>query len=125
MSKKRVIYLLVIVWAVVFATSFVLSVNIEGPRNIDTGFKRLDVLFRGQIVAFALALFTGAAVFILRGGGKRLKLIGLAPLGLTILIISGGTLFALVMKDRARSQSDTLPPKPVTAVPVQVAPAQE
>ena len=122
MSKKTAIYLLVTVWAVVFATSVAMSLNIEGPRNIDTGLKRLDMLFRGQIVAFALALFTAAAAFVIRGDGKRLKLVGLVPLGLTILIIAGAISYWLIMKDRDQPSGVTLPPKPVTAEPARINP---
>lgn len=125
MNNNRVVYLLVIVWAVVFAASVILTVNIEGPRNIDTGFRRLDTLARGQIVAFLLALVTAAAAFIVPGGGKRLKLVGLVPLGLTILIVAGIFIFALIMNTRPAPQGNTPPPRPVTAEPAPVAPAKE
>ncbi len=125
MNDKRVIYLLVVVWAVVFAASVIVTVNIDGPRTIDTGFKRLDTLARGQIGALLLALVTAAAAFRVRGDAKRVRLVGLVPLGLTILIVAGLIVVALIAKDRTEQPGNAPPLRPVTAEPAPLAPVQE
>lgn len=89
-----IVYVLVAVWAVAFAWSIFGSLGIEGPRNIDTGFRRLDVLFRGQLIAFGIAIVAGASGFLMEGCGFRQKLIGLLPLLITVLIVAFIALFA-------------------------------
>lgn len=116
MFSKKLIYVLVIVWAVIFVGSIMMSVNIDGPRNIDTGFKRLDMLFRGQILAGFMAIATAIWGFLAKGHGRREKLVGLLPVGLTVLLFAGFIVFALVMKDMEPAQESlTLQPtSPVT-----------
>lgn len=89
MRGKTLIYVLVGLWLIIFAGSIVMSFRIEGPRNIDTGLARLDMLVRGQLVALALAIIAGVTGFFVRGGGLAQRLIGLAPLALTMVLVAG------------------------------------
>lgn len=94
MKGRVIVYALVAVWAIAFAWSIFASLGIDGPRNIDTGFRRLDVLFRGQLIAFGIAIVAGASGFLMEGCGFRQKLIGLLPLLVTMLIVLCIALFA-------------------------------
>lgn len=125
MNSKKVIYVLVILWAVVFALPIMMALNVEGPRNIDTGFERLDIIARGQTFALALAIMSGAAAFLVKDLSFRQKAIGLAPLIVTILIVAGLFLFAFLRSDDiAAPIEQSLTPTTPVAEPVPVAPAE-
>ena len=111
-GKKATVTVLVLAWAAVFAGSFVASSGIEGPRNIDTGFKRLDVLVQYQIVALALAIASAALGFAWRRQAKRILPIGLVPLAATVLLVAGVALAATILGNRPAPQSPGPPPKP-------------
>jgi len=98
MTGHRFLYLLVLIWAVVFVGTFVMTSLIDGPRNLDTGFRRLDMLVRGQAVALILALIAAVAGFITRNGGKRTRLIGLIPIGITALLITALLIYATLQQ---------------------------
>lgn len=119
MKGRTLIYAFVIIWAVVFAGSVLMMLNVEGPRSIDTGFKKLDVLVRGQFLALFLALAAGVAGFTVKGSGKRERLIGLVPLGLTFSIVALGLLLLVFIPD---GQSPSTPP--TRPAPVPTAPAE-
>lgn len=121
MFIKKLIYVMVLVWLVVFVGSIVMSVNIEGPRNIDTGFKRLDSLFRGQILALIIAFIAMLAAFFGKENGRREKLLGLAPILLTVLAAAGLVVFALVMNNQAPPPESLplTPTAPATALPAE------
>lgn len=125
MNSKKIIYVVVILWAVVFVLPIMMALNVEGPRNIDTGFERLDILARGQMFALALAIMSGAAAFLVKDLSFRQKAIGLAPLTVTILIVAGLFLFAFLRSDdiAAPIEQSRTPTTPV-AEPVPVAPAE-
>lgn len=114
MRGKTILYLLVTLWVIVFAASILMSLNIDGPRNLDTGLARLDTLVRGQLVALALAILAGAAGFLVSGGGWRQKLIGLAPLALTLVLVAGVVLFAMLRMGEVAAPADPVPPPRAT-----------
>jgi len=125
MKGTSLIYLFVILWALVFAGSILMTLNIDGPRNIDTGFKRLDVLVRGQLLALLLALAAAVGGFFVRGLPRRHKLIALAPLGLTLIGVLSIVLFAMFF---SRDTVETEPPlttKPVTSAPAETLDTQD
>jgi len=110
--KMKLVLLLVVIWAVVFMASIYMSTRIEGPRNIDTGFRRLDVLARYQVIAFAVAVISAAIGIAWRRDARRIMLVGLAPLLVTcvlILVIVGATLF---LGPRLAPEEAYKPPKP-------------
>lgn len=111
--KKKLIVALVVIWAAIFVASYFMSARIEGPRNIDTGFQRLDVLARYQIIAFAVAVICAVAGVLWRRDGKRIMLIGLGPLLVTILLVAalvGGT---MIFGPRLSPEEAYSPPKPI------------
>ncbi|MDF1727042.1 MAG: hypothetical protein P1U53_04740 [Sulfitobacter sp.] len=122
MGKRTVLILLVLIWAGVFFGSFYATSMINGPRNIDTGFRRLDVLARYHIIALGLALVTAALGFVWRGQARQTVLIGLVPMIGTVLTIGGIAVAAMILGNRAVPVEPD-PPRPVTApamdVPVQ------
>lgn len=91
-SKKRLTVILVVIWAGLFAASFLFSMQIDGPRNIDTGFKRLDVLVRYQLFALGVAFIAAISGLLARKEGKRTMLVGFVP-----LLITGVTVIAIVV----------------------------
>ena len=115
MPGKIVLYVFVALWAAAFVGSILISTGIEGPRNIDTGFKRLDVLARGQILALCLAVASAAAGFLI-GGGKRQKFIGLIPLALTVLIVVVGVLL-IAFWPEPTMEDISIPSKPTATEP--------
>lgn len=119
MKGRTLIYLFVIFWVLVFAGSILMTLNVEGPRNIDTGFKKLDVLARGQFLALFLAVAAGVAGFMVKGSSRRERLVGLIPLGLTFAILAAGTLFLAFMPDG--QVAPTVPPPATKAIPSQPA----
>ena len=112
MTGHRFLYLLVGIWAVVFVGSILMTVNIDGPRNLETGFSRLDMLVRGQAVALILAVIAAVAGFITKGGGKRTRLIGLIPIGTTALLITALLIYATL--HQPSGPIDTRPPTQAT-----------
>ena len=110
MTGHRFLYLLVGIWAVVFIGTFVVMNMIDGPRNLDTGFRRLDMLVRGQAIALILAVIAAVAGFITRNGGKRTRLIGLIPIGITALLITALLIYATLFQPSG--PIDTRPPTP-------------
>lgn len=116
MSKQRsVLVVLIILWAGFVVASYFMSVRIEGPRNIDTGFQRLDVLFRYQMMAFAVAVLSVVLGVLWRRSGKRMLLMGAIPLLTTVLAAAG--LFGVV------ALYDSGPPPENIGAPVTEAPA--
>ena len=89
MISFRFVLLLVFLWLLVQAWSFWAPTNIEGPRNIDTGFRRLDIWFRWQLVALGIAIISSAAGLFTIEKRWRDRIVGLTPLGLTVLIAAG------------------------------------
>lgn len=86
--ERSVLLVLVAIWAGLFAASYFMSVRIDGPRNIDTGFRRLDVLFRYQLFAFGVAVLSMVMGFVWRKSGKRMLLTGAMPLLTTIALVA-------------------------------------
>ena len=124
LGGTRLIYLLVILWAAAFALSIIMAVNVAGERNLDTGFARLDVLMRGQIVALALAIFAAVAGFLVAESNRSTRLVGLAPLALTVLLVGGLFVVATLRVEAITAPNETLSPtspaiKPIPTEPVQ------
>lgn len=92
-TGSRVVYALVGAWVLVQVWSFGASSLTEGPRNIDTGLKRLDVLFRWQILAVGIALIAAMSTFFGTDRRWRFRLVGCAPLMLTLGLAFGLYLF--------------------------------
>lgn len=115
--KMRLIIFLVLIWAAIFAASYVLSVQIEGPRNIDTGFKRLEVLALFQFIAFAVAIVSAFIGFLWRNDGKRILLVGLIPLLTTVVLFAALAVTVSIVGNRV-APDPALPPMPTTE-PVQ------
>ena len=112
LNKTHTVLVLTVCWVALQIWSFWVSSSIDGPRNIDTGFKRLDVFFKWQVLAFCLAL--GSAFFVLfsKGLQMRSRFIGLSPAILTIVCVGGIFLFALLgLGETTQSEID----KPVAA----------
>ena len=125
MKGKMAVYLLVTLWLVAFTGSLILTLDIEGPRNIETGFKKLDTLVQGQMIAFCLAVASGIAAFLVRSGDKRFKLIGLIPLVSTFIIVVGVILFVVLHTEQAVTPEKLPPTKPIAAEQVQTAPLED
>lgn len=91
------IIVLLCAWVAAVAASFLLSWQIEGPRNIDTGFHRLNVFFEWQAGAFFLAIF--AAVSGWRGRSERrwIRWAGFAPILLTVAVIGSIIGYAFIV----------------------------
>jgi uncharacterized membrane protein YphA (DoxX/SURF4 family) len=113
-GKKALVVIVVLAWAGVFFGSYLASSAIEGPRNLDTGFKRLDVLAQYQFVALGLAVLAAVLGFVWRKTAARVLLIGLVPLLATALLIAGILVATLILNDRP-APSDVSPPLVPTA----------
>lgn len=111
MQRSNIIYVLIALWALAIAWSFWSSGSIEGPRNLDTGFKRLDVFFKAQLMAFILAIAAAIFGFVFGQEKKRLRLIGLIPIGLTVLVIAGIVFASSVFKSTHPNDTQ-MPTKP-------------
>lgn len=120
MARTRGILLaLLVIWAILFVLSYVMSVRIEGPRNIDTGFQRLDMLVKWQLSAFGVALVSAVMGIVWRKTGKRMLLMGLAPLLATAAVVLVLVIVGTVIAARQR-------PEPTPAMPPKLtAPAME
>ena len=115
MKRSHWVFALLLIWVVVQAWSFWSAAGIEGPRNIDTGFRRLDHFFRWQILALGLAVIAAIAGFLSLGGRRIIRLIGLLPICLTALAVGGLYLFvSLEGSPPVTSQ----PTRPKTTAPV-------
>lgn len=89
MSNKRIVLLVLIaVWVALVAASYFMSVRIEGPRNIDTGFRRLDVMFRYQVTAFGVAVIALVLGMAWRKSGRRMLLLGATPLLASLSLVA-------------------------------------
>ena len=109
-AKRPMLLGLVLIWAALVAASFYFAAQIDGPRNLDTGFKRLDTLIRFQALALVLALITAAMGYAWRGEARRMALLGFTPLIITALAVAALALTTvLIPKDPPNTQP---PPKP-------------
>ncbi len=121
-QKRKMVIALVVIWIILVVTSYIMSSRIEGPRNIDTGFRRLDVLVRYQVVALVVAVVSAVAGVLWRQDGNRIMLIGLAPLILTILLVVAIVAVTMILNPRLTPEEAYQPPKistPTTVVPVE------
>ncbi|PVH28233.1 hypothetical protein [Pararhodobacter oceanensis] len=114
MRSPRFVYLLVLLWVIAFAASILLTMSIDGPRNLDTGFARLDTLARGQLVALGIAIVSAVAALLLRGAGWLPRLIGLTPMLVTLAIIAAFTAAMLLYQPTPPETPATPPRAPVT-----------
>ena len=125
LGGTRLIYLLVILWAAAFALSIIMAVNVAGERNLDTGFARLDVLMRGQIIALALAIFAAVAGFLVADSNRSTRLVGLAPLALTVLLVGGLFVVVTLRVEAITAPNETLSPTSPAIKPIPTEPAQD
>ncbi|WP_424928184.1 hypothetical protein [Amaricoccus tamworthensis] len=121
MSRKLVfVIFLTALWAGVFVASWYMSASVEGPRNLDTGFRRLDVLARYQIVAFGIAALAGIFGIAWRREGRQIVVIGLLPVGMTVVLVAVVTGAVWMMSDEDGMETGRVPVKPTA--PAAVAP---
>lgn len=124
-NKMKLIILLVAIWAIIFVASYFMSAGIEGPRNMDTGLKRLDVLARYQIIAFIVAVIGGIAGIVWRRDGKRIMLVGLTPLLITLLLIAGIVGGTMIFNRPLTPEEAYQPPKRPTTAAEDIIPPQD
>ena len=116
---QRLMYMLAVLWVVLIATSIIATRRIEGPRNIDTGFKALEVLFLWQVAALGVAIVAMVVAIFSKGLTRPARLAGFAPIGLTVVLVAGVLLYSTF------NQSGPIPapdrpvttPAPSTPVP--------
>lgn len=123
LQKKTLVYGIVLLWVALFTASYFMSTRIEGPRNVDTGFRRLDVLARYQIMAFGVAVVAAVVGVIWRRDGKRIMLLGLTPLFLTAVLILG--LWGVTMVLNPPLTPDQAYRPPTAAAPAMTQPVQD
>ncbi len=109
--RRMILAAFLLVWVALFAASYFLSVRIEGPRNIDTGFRRLDVLARYQFLAFGVAVAAAVLGLLWRRGGKGMLLMGVTPLALTVLLVVGFYVAFAVFNDQIVPEAPQPPTK--------------
>ena len=112
MKKNSIALILVSLWILAQIWSFHVSAGIDGPRNIDTGFKRLDALFKWQLLALCLAI--GAAIYAIfaKGAQKWARIMSALPAIFTIIAVAAIVLFANLQT--SQTSSVTLPNQPTT-----------
>ena len=108
---QRLMYMLALVWVVLIATSIIAARQVEGPRNIDTGFRALEVLVLWQMAALGVAIVAMVVAIFSKGLARSARLAGFAPIGLTIVVVAGVLLYATFN----RPESAPAPDRPVTA----------
>ncbi|MEM7258119.1 MAG: hypothetical protein AAF404_12120 [Pseudomonadota bacterium] len=111
MPKNAATYLLVSAWILIVGLSFWAATTIDGPRNLDTGFKRLDLFLKYQLAALIVAIAAAIAGFRGSHGKWQPRLIGLVPLTLTVTVLTGLFIFASLQNHNTSS------PQPVVSVP--------
>lgn len=119
-GKRAIVFALVLAWAAVFVWSFLVSSGIDGPRNIDTGLKRLDVLAQYQLFAVSLAIISAVLGIVWRKEAARILLVGLVPLSVTALLIAIIIVTAMFMGNRSVPQTagkPTVPAAPAADLP--------
>ena len=75
--------LLMLTWALVVVWSLFATVAVDGPGNMETGLRKLDILVRWQLIAAGLALFSALCGFLVRPLSWRMRFVGLLPVVLT------------------------------------------
>lgn len=123
MTARTIVIVLFLLWLAVFAGSILMAQAVEGPRNIDTGFRRLETLMLWQGVAFVVAVVATGVTLSRRGLTRSTKLIGYAPVGLTVLLVVAGIIAVKFVDMQGESTPYSAPAKPTT-MPVAV-PAAE
>ena len=118
MSGSRIAFLLVGLWMVVQILSFWLPSGIEGPRNLDTGFQRLDVWFRWQLAALVIAFVAAISGFFAKPKSWRIRMIGLLPAALTLLAVVALYLSVLIFDGRPGPAASPERPTTAPAAPV-------
>jgi len=108
---QRLVYMLAIVWVVLIATSIIATRQVEGPRNIDTGFKALEVLFLWQVAALGVAIVAMVLAIFSKELTRSSRLAGFAPIGLTVVVVAGVLLYSTL----DRPDPVPAPSRPVTA----------
>lgn len=122
--RMKLVILLVMIWAAIFVASYFMSTGIEGPRNIDTGLRRLDVLVRYQLIAIVVAAVSAVTGIVWRREAKRIMIVGLVPLLVTILLIAAIVVGTMIFRNRPAPQEAYQPPKPTAPAVDLIAPAQ-
>lgn len=115
MSKRMGLLCLVLLWAALIALSFLLPARIEGPRNIDTGFQRLDVFARFQFFAFGVAVLALCLGVLWRRSARFVALIGVLPVIATGLGVAAVVVFAMLSNPTPPASST--PPGPAAEAP--------
>lgn len=110
---RALVIVLVLAWLGVVAGAFLVSGAIEGPRNVDTGFRRLDVFATWMIGALVLAVIAAIAAWQARSIGA-VRLLGAVPLAVMALAV--GALVVAAHMDSVPSQPQPGTPTAPTAV---------
>ena len=106
---RLVIVGLVLAWIVLTVLSFALPAQIDGPRNLDTGFERLDIFARWQIFALAAAASAAILAWLVRDLSRGMRWLGFMPLIVVALVVVLGIVGAMLMDMTAKREA---PPRP-------------
>ena len=113
-SKRTFLVTFVLIWAALFAVSFYMPSRIEGPRNLDTGFQRLDVFARYQILALGAAIVSAGLGVTWRREARRLLWLGLTPVIVTLILVAALTIATIFFGPNADQTGG--PPRPAATV---------
>lgn len=116
MKSKTIIYVLVGAWIGCIIISIAASQAVDGPRNIDTGLKRLDILVKWQLVAFITAIISGLLALFIRSQSRLTRLVGATPITLTIILIGALYLWMTFANQQYDVQTSPNTTKPTATV---------
>ncbi len=99
MQQRLITYALVGVWLVIFVASFVVAeLTMEGRNEVARGLSRLAALLTWQGIAFVVAVVLAFVTYrSASGGDQRSKVIGYAPLAISVFLLVS---FILIMAYR-------------------------
>ena len=106
---RLVIIGLVLAWIVLTVLSFGLPAQIEGPRNLDTGFRRLDVFAKWQIFAIAAGVSAAILAWLVRDLSRGMRWLGFVPVIVMALVVVLGIVGAMLMDMTSKRDA---PPRP-------------
>jgi len=84
MSSRLFVIGLVTIWVALMIVSFIATQAVEGPNNIDSGFRRLDVLLTWQLIAAVVALASAIAAFVQKDLTPPWRALAFAPVAMTV-----------------------------------------
>ena len=87
MKARSLVLLLAGVWTAIFVGSFLAIRQVDGPRNPDTGFEKLDMLVLWHLVALCVAIAAALVAWRAPDLSPNIRKIGFAPIGLSLLLV--------------------------------------